>query len=1036
MRAATLSCLLAGAILGAGPLHAQRIKREAASTLSLPPALPASTYSTERVYTSLSFVQPVALVSPAGDRQRLFVVEKPGRIWVIPDVTATPVTRSLFLDLTSRVATSSSANDERGLLALVFHPQYASNGYFYAWYTTTTTTAAGSGAHNRLSRFTAKMGASPEEILSSEQPLLSQRDEAGNHNGGELLFGPDGYLYLSLGDEGGGNDAYNNSQKIDHDFFAGIIRLDVDQRAGSLPPTAHPAVHAGTYTVPADNPFVGATSFLGQAVDPSRVRSEFWAVGLRNPWRMAFDSANGQLWCADVGQSSREEVNLITRGGNYGWSYREGTQAGPRTSPPPAASFIPPIWEYGRSEGQSITGGLLYRGNRLPALHGHYLFADFVSGRIWSLQPNGSNPVGPERVSRLAVDTGISSFGLDPATGDVLIADLLEGVIKRLVTTLATGATALPLTLSQTGAFTDLRTLAPAPGWVAYEPRVSFWSDHAKKQRWFALRDLESTFRFAPAANWTLPTGAVWMKHFDLEMTEGDPSSSRRIETRFLVKTETGAYGITYRWNEAQTDATLVPDDGADQIIRVSRAGVVKDQTWRFPSRSECLMCHTSAGGYALGFTTRQLNYPQHASNSAAASPSLAALATAGYFSPDARPPNDVSGLPSLASAEDTTASLELRARSYLDANCSQCHQPGGPSLGSWDARATTPLEAAGIVHGILVNSGGNPSNRVLTPGDLEHSHLLHRIRSRGSERMPPIGSNERDRSAERLLSDWVISLGSSPRTTTLANLSARAVAGSGGHVLITGFILEGASPKTVLIRAVGPGLHAFDVPGFLPDPRLHLFRNNQRILGNTGWTNSSEANDVRIAAQRVGAFALANGSADSALLVTLDPGSYTAHAEPVSGAPGVALIEVYDADLTPEQGSTRLVNVSIRAHVRSGASTLIPGLIRSQGLSKKLLIRAVGPGLVEFKVADPLSRPILQLYQDSDPIAANQGWKTSANAAAIRAATSQVGAFALGEESLDSAIMTTLGPGPYTVHVSSADGSEGIALVEFYEVP
>ncbi|HRE80182.1 MAG TPA: PQQ-dependent sugar dehydrogenase [Opitutaceae bacterium] len=1033
MRIATLSYLLAGTLLGTDALHAQLPNRVAASTLSLPSALPTSTYSTERVYAPLSFVQPVALVSPSGDKRRLFVVEKPGRIWVIPDVTTTLVTRSLFLDLTSRVATSSSANDERGLLALAFHPQYASNGYFYVWYTTTTTTTAGSGAHNRLSRFTAKPGASSEEILSSEQPLLSQRDEAGNHNGGELLFGPDGYLYLSLGDEGGGNDAYNNSQKIDHDFFAGIVRIDVDQRAGSLPPSPHPAVHAGTYAVPPDNPFVGATSFLGQSIDPSRVRSEFWAVGLRNPWRMAFDSANGELWCADVGQGSREEVNLITRGGNYGWSYREGTQAGPRANPPSNASFIAPIWEYGRSEGQSITGGLLYRGNRLPALHGHYLFADFASGRIWSLRPNGSNPVGPERVSRLALDTGVSSFGLDPATGDVLIADLLEGVIKRLSTTPATGATPLPATLSQTGAFTDLRTLAPAPGWVAYEPRVSFWSDYAKKKRWFALRDLESTFRFAPVANWTLPTGAVWMKHFDLEMTEGDPSSSRRIETRFLVKTETGAYGVTYRWNEAQTDATLVPEDGADQVLRVSRAGVVRDQTWRYPSRSECLMCHTSAGGYALGFNTRQLNHSQHASES---TPFLSALASAGYFSLDARPPSEVSHLPSLAPVEDRTASLELRARSYLDANCSHCHQPGGPSLGSWDARATTPLEAAGLLHGPLVNSGGNPSNRVIVPSDLEHSHLLHRIRSRGADRMPPIGSNERDRSAERLLSDWIISLGSSPRTTTLANLSARAVAGSEGQVLITGFILEGATPKTVLIRAVGPGLQAFDVPSFLPDPRLHLFRNNERILSNTGWTNSSQINDVRAAAQRVGAFSLASGSADSALLVTLNPGSYTAHAEPASGSPGVALIEVYDADLTPGQGSTRMINVSIRAHVRSGASTLIPGLIRSHGLSQKLLIRAIGPGLAEFNVARPLSRPVLQLYEGSDPIAANQGWTTSVNASAIRAATSQVGAFALGEESLDSAVVVTLGPGPYTVHVSSADGSEGIALVEFYEVP
>jgi glucose/arabinose dehydrogenase len=263
-------------------------------------------------------------------------------------------------NLSARVATGGG-NDERGLLALAFHPEFAANRQFYVWYTLNTTSPAGSGLHNRLARFLASATEPHAADSASEAPLLTQRDEAANHNGGQLLFGPDGHLYLSLGDEGGANDQYQNSQRLDRDFFAGVIRIDVDRRPGSLAPNPHPAVHAGAYAVPPDNPWVGATSFHGAAVTPAAVRTEFWAVGLRNPWRMAFDAATGHLWLGDVGQNAREEINVIVRGGNYGWSYREGPIAGPRGNPPAAAAatFLPPIWEYPNpAQGQSVTGGL------------------------------------------------------------------------------------------------------------------------------------------------------------------------------------------------------------------------------------------------------------------------------------------------------------------------------------------------------------------------------------------------------------------------------------------------------------------------------------------------------------------------------------------------------------------------------------------------------------------------------------------------------------------------------------------------------
>jgi uncharacterized repeat protein (TIGR03806 family) len=1024
------------AVITAVPARAQTpLTRVAATSLRISATPPPASYSTTRAFPSLSFTQPVAVVTPTGETRRLFVVEKTGRIWVVPDVTAPTPTRTLFLDLSARVSTGGGT-DERGLLALAFHPNYATNGQFYVWYTTDATTSAGGGLHDRLSRF--RVSASDPNVAdaASEQPLITQRDEAANHNGGQLLFGPDGYLYLSVGDEGGANDQFQNSQRIDRDFFAGILRLDVDQRAGSLPPNPHAAVHAGTYSVPADNPFVGATFFNSAPVIAAAVRTEFWAVGLRNPWRMSFDPATGRLWCGDVGQGTREEIDLIVRGGNYGWNYREGNNAGPRGNPPANVSFLPPIWDYPNpGQGGSVTGGIVYRGARYPELVGKYLFADFVSGRIWSLAPNDDSPVTSDRVQQLATDGGISSFGLDPSNGDILLADLSENAIKRLVVS-TTGGTQLPATLSATGAFTNVATLTPAPGVNAYEPNVAFWSDHAKKSRWFALPDATGTFGFSADAAWSLPTGAVWIKHFDLELTRGNPATARRIETRFLVKTTDGVHGATYRWNDAQTDATLVPDEGAEQQFTVVENGVARQQTWRFPSRADCQACHTSAGGFALTFNTRQLNrdfaFPGGTANT------ITALALAGYLS---GAPNETGNLPALAAAEDASKSIELRARSYLDANCSQCHQPGGTALGNFDARASTPLSLAGIVNGALIDHGGDAANRVLVPGDATHSRILQRMSVRGSGQMPPIATNERDLAGEALLTQWIAAL-SAPGTagppSRLINLAARAQVGTGNGILITGFVIGPGSEKTVLVRAVGPALAGapFNLAGTLADPVLTILGpdSNTRIAATNDNWNASDASMFAA----TGAFALPAGSRDAAIVTRLAPGSYTAQITSPNNATGLALIEAYDADGAATASTARLINLAVRAQVGTGGNVLIPGLVVGAGAEKTLLIRAVGPGIAvaPFNVSGALADPVLTLFAGSQRVASNTAWNSSPNAATIREAARAVGAFPLTETSRDSALLVTLSAGAYTIQVSGVNNAIGVALVEVYEVP
>jgi glucose/arabinose dehydrogenase len=383
-------------------------------------------YVTEPAF-NLRFDQPLAIVSAPGDTQRLFILEKPGQIVVIPDLDRP--SKKTFLDLRSRVG---SDDVEQGVLALAFHPDFQRNRQFYVWYTSCLRVNGAWVREDRLSRFTVLADNPNAADPTSEQRLITQADDAPNHNGGELLFGPDGYLYLSVGDEGGANDQYRNSQHIDHDFFAGILRIDVDRRSGNLAPNPHAAVHTGTYSIPADNPFVGATEFNGRPVDAAKVRTEFWAVGLRNPWRMSFDARTGLLWCADVGQDREEEIDIITRGGNYGWNYREATQVF-RGTAPAAAKFVEPIWQYSHADGLSITGGFVSRGTRYPDLDGKYLFADFVFGHVWALAPSGENSVTASSVRQIAQSEAIASFGRDPRTGDILLTSLGNGRILRLV---------------------------------------------------------------------------------------------------------------------------------------------------------------------------------------------------------------------------------------------------------------------------------------------------------------------------------------------------------------------------------------------------------------------------------------------------------------------------------------------------------------------------------------------------------------------------------------------------------------------------
>jgi len=729
--------------------------------LAAPPAPPITTYSMVNAFGNNSlFIQPVAMTSPPGDTKRLFVCQKSGQVKIVTNPSSKRPLVSTFLDLQStaiRRNITLATEGEWGLLSLAFHPAYAINRQFFISYAM----VADGVTYLRLSRFTTQSGNPNAADLNSEVVLLQQRDENNAHNSCDLHFGPDGYLYMSLGDTGSQYDGDKVSQLITRNFNSAILRLDVDKKPGNLEPNPHPSIPTDSgvarFSVPIDNPWVHTSRrgswdgmFNGESISNlNAVRNEFWAVGFRSPWRMSFDGDSGELWCGDVGQDTWEEINLIQRGGNYGWAFREATHPGPRT-PPAGFTSIDPLWEYrhgsGADFGNSVIGGVVYHGNRIGALKSSYIFGDYVTGNIWSLRRNA---FGPPNVTRVTGQTGISAFGTDPSNGDVLAANYNLGTIMRLVTN--SPSTNFPQTLSATGLFANLTTLSPAPGLLPYAVNLPFWSDHAIKRRWFSI-PASGKIGWFQDEPWTFQVGSLWVKHFDLELTRGDPTTRKRIETRLLVRTQDGVYGVSYRWNEAGTEASLAADEGEDIDLAVVEDSIPRTQRWHIPSRSDCRSCHNEQAGYALSFNTRQLNLESNIQGFSGNQ--LTTLQSAGYFS---TPLPAATTLPRHFRANETTFSLEERARSYLAVNCSYCHQSGSNTPGTWDGRSALTLAETGLINGTANNTGSDPLNRLIVPGDHTHSIVLNRIATRnGFTRMPPLGSNELDRASIDLVESWI----------------------------------------------------------------------------------------------------------------------------------------------------------------------------------------------------------------------------------------------------------------------------------------
>ena len=687
---------------------------------------PPSPYATELAFPHLKFNFPVVLV-PAAGTNRLFLGELKGRIYSFPeDPDCTKA--DLMLDLAPLYP------DFTAFYGLVFHPEFDKNRYVYLCYVRKNDLVDGSV----VSRFTVSRTDPPVIDPNSEQILL--KFWSGGHNGACLVFGNDGYLYISTGDGASPTppDPMMTGQDCT-DFLSSVLRIDVEHTEPGK-----------TYAIPADNPFINMPG----------VRPEIWAYGFRNPWKMSIDKITGKLWVGDVGWELWELVFDVKRGGNYGWSVMEGPQPvnfEARRGPTP---ILPPIKVHPHSEATSITGGYVYRGTRLPELAGTYIYGDFMTGIIWGLRSEGDKITWERELARTPVH--LVAFG-ESNRGELYLLDhdRTHQVYRLVQNPAVTTVSDFPRRLSQTGLFTSTLQQQPAPGVLPYSINAELWSDGATAERFLAVPD-RGRIGVDDRGIWHFPDGSVLVRTVSIERERGQPASRQRMETQILHLEADAWRPYSYVWNVDQTDALLAEPGGSIVPMIQKTPGGNREINYRVYARTECVLCHspwvekkTTVYGIQsaspLGVNTPQLNRlvekGPNATNQLDKWHKLDLL--------DWAP--DLSKLPKMVDPYDESADLDRRARSYLHANCSHCHQFGSGGSANIELVYDLPLDKTKAIDLRPIQGTFNISGaRIIAPGDPSGSVLYYRIAKLGGGRMPRVGSQQVDERAIRLIHDWI----------------------------------------------------------------------------------------------------------------------------------------------------------------------------------------------------------------------------------------------------------------------------------------
>jgi putative heme-binding domain-containing protein len=688
---------------------------------------PPEPYRIVPAYPELKFQKPSSLEEIPG-AGRLLVTEMGGRVYTFPKDAA--VARAdVALDLVAQLPIDLKSKGV-SLLDAEFHPGFADNRFLFVSYV-----HPGEGGHTRVSRFMLGKESPPSVNPASEQVVITW--PSGGHNAGCLEFGTDGYLYIATGDGTGPNppDGKTTGQTVD-DLLGAVLRIDVDRASQDK------AAGDRQYSIPSDNPFVETPS----------ARGEVWAYGLRNPWKFGVDPETGAIFAADNGWETWEMVHRIVRGGNCGWPVMEGRarlRSEVAVGPTP---IIPPVKDHHHSEANSVIGGPVYRGEKLPDLDGAFVYGDYITGTIWSVRQEQDGSYSGDTLCD--TDLRIVAF-TEGSAGELLVLDYdLTGQIYELQKSNVPDTSAkFPRKLSETGLFSDVRKLTPAAGLVPYEVRVDRWVDGAEAKRWVAVPGREKIALAAGDAPATYPEGTVFVKHLELETAPKKPAI--RLETQILHY-ESGTWRpYTYLWNDEATDAALVDPTGASRPLRrPDEPSEPLDRTWHANAVNECKLCHNAGPKFVLGFTAEQLDGDFSNPFDKEATGQLDQLAEAGVLS--VRPELPANYPLKLVDPFDTAHSLEDRARSYLHANCAACHHPGGNAIVSFFLRRDLPFDKLNTNKGTGIGTFGMTEAKLIVPGDPYRSVLTYRMAKLGYARMPYIGSRLVDSRGVGLIEGWI----------------------------------------------------------------------------------------------------------------------------------------------------------------------------------------------------------------------------------------------------------------------------------------
>ena len=656
-----------------------------------------------------------------------------------------------------------------------FHPKFAANHFLYVGWNGEFKEGKRKKKACRITRYTVNPG--PPLTLDEKSAVNILQWESDGHNGAAVCFGTDGMMYVTSGDGTSDSDTDEMGQSTDT-MLSKLLRIDVDRPAAGKP-----------YSVPKDNPYVGDKRFL----------PEVWAYGFRNPWRVTCDEKTGHVWVGQNGQDLWKQAYLVQKGANYGWSVTEGGHAFyPHRKAGPTPILKPTI-EHHHAEFRSLTGGVVFYGPQLPELNGAYLYGDYSTGRIWGMKHDGAKVEWHKELASPRIQ--ITAFGTN-TRGELIICDHSPtgGLYTLAPTPPVAAVSAFPRKLSESGLFASVKDHRMVPGVVPYSVNAPFWSDGLFKSRFIAVPGAER-IEDKPTGSWNFPDKTVLVKSFALDSEDGNPAGRKWVETRFFTK-QTGEWaGYSYRWNAAGTDADLVPAAGADATLTVKTPAGVREQPWRYPSRTECLACHSRAANYVLGLTTAQLNkthdYGPCPDNQLrtlghlrllksrdaadAARDQLAARADAlkligpakdEYLTVNGQQPGqrepaptttllpDDSKLPRLPNPYDPKEDLTARAKAWLHTNCANCHVEAGGGNAALELGYDTPLDKMRLLDVKPIHTPLDIADaRIVAPGSPERSVLLKRVTVRGPNQMPPLATHRVDEAGAALLREWILSL-------------------------------------------------------------------------------------------------------------------------------------------------------------------------------------------------------------------------------------------------------------------------------------